>query len=411
MHQQITTSTLLLSMNEVSFDTACEARFAMERACAPAGRRTAQPRSPGHDARRDPPAGPARADGRGVLRLRRGVSPGAGGCRRQPGPVLPAGRRGRGDAAADEHDHLHRPLARGDRGAARASPMPPRPASGATGPNLVYAASDPISPTGIPITMTRHFVLGTAISAVLALPAFAQDLLVFDYSGFENPDFHQPFVNQYGGSPEFVFFGDEDEAFQRLLAGFRSDVTQICAGSVPRWQESGIIEPWDRERIAAYDTLNANLVGQDVLAGSADLFFLPFNFGSTAIAYNSDEVPGRGRGQPRGLQQPRLCRPPVDPRQRRRRLCAGLPRDRRDRLVGRDGRAVRGRDRVAARHSPEPPELLGRPRRDPAAHGLGPGAGRLGVERGSRGAGRTRASPWASRATRPRAPRSGSAAT
>lgn len=33
--QQITTSTLLLSMNEVSFDTACEARFALERACAP----------------------------------------------------------------------------------------------------------------------------------------------------------------------------------------------------------------------------------------------------------------------------------------------------------------------------------------------------------------------------------------
>jgi DNA-binding FadR family transcriptional regulator len=32
--QQITTSTLLLSMNEVDFDTACEARFALERACA-----------------------------------------------------------------------------------------------------------------------------------------------------------------------------------------------------------------------------------------------------------------------------------------------------------------------------------------------------------------------------------------
>ena len=33
--QQITTSTLLLSMNAVSFDVACDARFAMERACAP----------------------------------------------------------------------------------------------------------------------------------------------------------------------------------------------------------------------------------------------------------------------------------------------------------------------------------------------------------------------------------------
>lgn len=41
--QQVTTSTLLLSMNAVSFDTACEARYALERACAPlsAQRRTA----------------------------------------------------------------------------------------------------------------------------------------------------------------------------------------------------------------------------------------------------------------------------------------------------------------------------------------------------------------------------------
>ncbi|MBU2993114.1 GntR family transcriptional regulator [Octadecabacter sp. 1_MG-2023] len=41
--QQITTSALLLSMNDVDFVTACEARFALERACAPlsAQRRTA----------------------------------------------------------------------------------------------------------------------------------------------------------------------------------------------------------------------------------------------------------------------------------------------------------------------------------------------------------------------------------
>ncbi|GAA5080976.1 FadR family transcriptional regulator [Roseibacterium beibuensis] len=40
--QQITTATLLLSMNGVAFETACEARYALERACAPlaAERRT-----------------------------------------------------------------------------------------------------------------------------------------------------------------------------------------------------------------------------------------------------------------------------------------------------------------------------------------------------------------------------------
>nr|WP_281502709.1 FCD domain-containing protein [Aliiroseovarius sp. F47248L] len=41
--QQITTSTLLLSMNSVDFETACEARYALERSCAPLStqRRTA----------------------------------------------------------------------------------------------------------------------------------------------------------------------------------------------------------------------------------------------------------------------------------------------------------------------------------------------------------------------------------
>jgi len=40
--QQITTSTLLISMNAVSFETACEARYTLERACTPlaAARRT-----------------------------------------------------------------------------------------------------------------------------------------------------------------------------------------------------------------------------------------------------------------------------------------------------------------------------------------------------------------------------------
>jgi len=41
--QQITTSTLLLSMNAVSFETACEARYALERACTPLAARRRTP--------------------------------------------------------------------------------------------------------------------------------------------------------------------------------------------------------------------------------------------------------------------------------------------------------------------------------------------------------------------------------
>ncbi len=94
--------------------------------------------------------------------------------------------------------------------------------------------------------MTRSLSL-SASAIALASAASAQDvdLLVFDYAGFEDPAYHSKFVEEYGGSPEFAFFGDEEEAFQKLVSGFRADVSHLCAGSVTKWINSGILEPWD----------------------------------------------------------------------------------------------------------------------------------------------------------------------
>ncbi len=135
-------------------------------------------------------------------------------------------------------------------------------------------------------------ILGAVSLAALTTAASAQDadLLVFDYPGFENPDFHVGYTEAHGDSPTFAFFGDEDEAFQKIRAGFEADVAHICAGSVSKWTESGIIEPWDVSRIPAYGDLDSNLTGTDVGAGDA-VYFVPVDFGSTAIAYNPDEVP------------------------------------------------------------------------------------------------------------------------
>ncbi|MFQ1701239.1 extracellular solute-binding protein [Loktanella agnita] len=132
--------------------------------------------------------------------------------------------------------------------------------------------------------------LGAATLAFLANASVAQDadLLVFDYSGFENPDFHQAYIEAHGDSPSFAFFGDEDEAFQKIRAGFKADVAHICAGSVSKWSESGILEPWDTSKITAYDDLDSNLTGTDISGG--ETFFIPTDFGSTAIAYNPEEV-------------------------------------------------------------------------------------------------------------------------
>lgn len=129
-------------------------------------------------------------------------------------------------------------------------------------------------------------------TTVLASAAFADDgsLLVFDYSGFEIPDFHVDYVTAHGTSPDFAFFAEEEEAFQKLVSGFRADVAHICAGSVSKWVESGLIEAWDTTRIDAWADLNTDLTGTAITSTEA-VYFLPTDFGSTATAYNPDLVP------------------------------------------------------------------------------------------------------------------------
>ena len=133
-------------------------------------------------------------------------------------------------------------------------------------------------------------LLGAVSIAAIGSSLAAQDaeLLVFDYSGFEVPEHHAAYIAKHGQSPSFAFFGDEDEAFQKIRSGFQADVAHICAGSVTKWQDSGLLEAWDTAKIQYYGDLDANLKGQEIGAGQT--YFVPTDFGSTAIAYNPDEV-------------------------------------------------------------------------------------------------------------------------
>lgn len=141
--------------------------------------------------------------------------------------------------------------------------------------------------------MIHKALTGSVSICLLAGMAAAQDsdLTILDYAGFELPEYHPAYVAAHGDSPSYSFFSDEEDAFQKVVSGFDADMSQICAGSVTKWVESGILEPWDIDRIPAYADLDAALTGRDVTEGIDNVYFLPHNFGATAIAYNPEEVP------------------------------------------------------------------------------------------------------------------------
>ena len=136
-------------------------------------------------------------------------------------------------------------------------------------------------------------LLTTTILAAAALPAYAADpeLTVFDWAGFEEPSIYQGYMDKHGDSPTYAFYGDDDEAFQKVASGFRADVIHPCSQMVGKYRDAGLIEPWDTSRIPNFDTIDERFLDSEVFRDDQGVWFIPTDWGATAIAYNTETVP------------------------------------------------------------------------------------------------------------------------
>ena len=146
--------------------------------------------------------------------------------------------------------------------------------------------------------MNRRTAITAALaglfSASVAVIATAEDadLIIFDWSGYEAPEFHPDYLKKEGDSPTFAFFGDEDEAFEKIRAGFKADLSHPCSQSVVKWREAGLLEPLDTSKITAWKDLNPGIMGMKDLATTADgtAWFMPWDWGNTMLTYNHEKV-------------------------------------------------------------------------------------------------------------------------
>jgi spermidine/putrescine transport system substrate-binding protein len=146
-------------------------------------------------------------------------------------------------------------------------------------------------------TLLRNMIatgLAAALAASVSAPALAADgdLTIFEWSGYEAPEFHPKYIEKYGDSPTFAFFGDEDEAFEKLRAGFKSDLAHPCSQSVVKWREAGLLQPLDTSKIRGWNDILPGLMAMKDLATTPDgqAWFMPWDWGNTALTYNSEKV-------------------------------------------------------------------------------------------------------------------------
>ncbi|WP_112312713.1 ABC transporter substrate-binding protein [Pseudogemmobacter bohemicus] len=142
--------------------------------------------------------------------------------------------------------------------------------------------------------MTRclSYLAGAASAIALATAAQAADpeLTVFDWAGWEIDGALAPYVAKHGQKPTYAFYADDDEAFQKVSSGFKADVVHPCPGAVPNYREAGLIEPWDISKIEAFKNIDPELLESQHIKDDQGVWFIPYDFAYTAIAYNKDKV-------------------------------------------------------------------------------------------------------------------------
>jgi spermidine/putrescine transport system substrate-binding protein len=142
--------------------------------------------------------------------------------------------------------------------------------------------------------MKLNALLAASVAVLaLSLPARAADpeLLVLDWAGFEVDGLTQAYKDKHGDTPTYSFYGSDDEAFQKVASGFKSDVTHPCSQMVGKYREAGLIEPWDVSKIPEFANLDPKFLNSPVFQDDGGVWYIPTDWGVTAIAYNTEEVP------------------------------------------------------------------------------------------------------------------------
>ena len=114
---------------------------------------------------------------------------------------------------------------------------------------------------------------------------------VFTWEGWDVPELHQPYLAKHGESPNMAIFGDEEEAFAKMRAGFKVDLTQPCTYKVPIWKDAGILNPIDTSRLSNWDDLIPSLKTIPGTFEGDKQYFIPTDWGLTSVLYRADLAP------------------------------------------------------------------------------------------------------------------------
>lgn len=147
----------------------------------------------------------------------------------------------------------------------------------------------------MPLSVRTYLIAaGVAAAVTTGGAAVAQDdpaaIGYMTFAGYDEPMFHDAYLQKYGGSPSVTYFADEQEGIAKVRGGFAADVTHVCTDNLQFWRGYDLIEPLDVSKLEHWDEVLPQLQAIPGIQDEQGLWMIPWDWGFTSVIYRTDVV-------------------------------------------------------------------------------------------------------------------------
>jgi len=144
--------------------------------------------------------------------------------------------------------------------------------------------------------------LTTAVMPMTTKSSQAGDeAIYYTWSGYDIPEIWPAYVEKHGAAPETPIFGDAEESFTKVRAGFQVDVMHPCSNNVPRWKSAGILQAIDTAKLSNWNDVVPALQSVPGTQFDGEQWFVPFEWGQTSVTYRTDLYDLEGQEESWGM--------------------------------------------------------------------------------------------------------------
>ena len=125
----------------------------------------------------------------------------------------------------------------------------------------------------------------------LAAAAEEDHPVFFTWVGYNDPEFLVHYINKYGEEPRYAFFDSEEDAFQKMRAGYEPDMHFPCGASLKLWNDGGLFAPIDTSLLSNWpDVLDVfKAAPNSVIDGKR--IYVPEDWGQSSLIIRTDLAP------------------------------------------------------------------------------------------------------------------------